>query len=169
MEPLERLAPLFTYPDDAYVPHAQAAAAALDDPALAAFAARVGALTTTALQERFIETFDLNAACTLEIGWHLFGEHYERGEFLVRLRGRLREAGIPESGELPDHLQHVLPLVARFEPQTAAAFVDQHLAPALERIAGAMPADNPFSDLLHATLVCARAAGPAVPVGGPHD
>src|SRR6266568_3182701 len=57
-----------------------------------------------ARQELYVQTFEFNPACTLELGWHLFGENYERGEFLVRMREQLRRHGIAESNELPDHL-----------------------------------------------------------------
>ncbi len=43
-------------------------------------------------EELYTRTFDLNPVCALEIGWHLFGEDYERGAFLVRMRDQLRRA-----------------------------------------------------------------------------
>ena len=64
------------------------------------------------LEEAYTRTFDVNPACALEIGWHLFGEDYMRGQFLVRMRGELAKYGIPESSELPDHLTHVLAVIA---------------------------------------------------------
>ena len=71
-------------------------------------------------QELYVQTFEFNPACTLELGWHLFGENYERGEFLVRMRDLLRRHGIAESTELPDHLTHVLALVGRLDHEEAA-------------------------------------------------
>ena len=38
------------------------------------------------LQELYTRTFDWNPDTSLEIGWHLYGENYERGEFLVEVR-----------------------------------------------------------------------------------
>ena len=64
------------------------------------------------LEETYARTFDINPACALEVGWHLFGEEYARGLFLVRLRGEMREHGVEESSELPDHITHVLALIA---------------------------------------------------------
>jgi len=43
-------------------------------------------------------TFDINPACALEVGWHLFGEDYMRGQFLVRMREELSKYEI--AGEL---------------------------------------------------------------------
>ncbi len=64
------------------------------------------------VEEAFTGTFDVNPACALEVGWHLFGEEYARGMFLVRMREELRKYDLCESVELPDHLSHVLAVVA---------------------------------------------------------
>ena len=37
------------------------------------------------LQESYTQIFDLNPVCTLEAGYHLFGENYKRGLFLANL------------------------------------------------------------------------------------
>ncbi len=166
MDPLTMLASLFLYPDDEYARRAGAAAAALEHPALETFAGRIATLGTTALQERFIDTFDLNAAATLEIGWHLYGEQYERGELLVMLRQRLRGARIAETSELPDHLIHVLPLLAAMIATERAEFVERYLRPALEKIAAAVPPENPFSDLVRATREIAVRAEELTPAAG---
>ena len=91
-----------------------------------------------AMQELYVQTFEFNPACTLEIGWHIFGENYERGEFLVRMRDLLRRHGIAESSELPDHLCHILPLLDRLEPEEAADLVGQFVLPALTKIKDAL-------------------------------
>lgn len=162
MEPLTALAPLFDYPDQAYAARVSACASA-GAPAMQAFAERIAGLGVTRLQESFIETFDMNPAATLEIGWHIFGEQYERGDFLVMLRQRLRDANIAETTELPDHLLHVLPLVAAMDHEERAAFVDRYLAPALEKIATAVPQASPFADLVRAVrqIACAATEGAA--------
>jgi nitrate reductase molybdenum cofactor assembly chaperone len=121
--------PLFAYPDETYADRAAACAAVTG-------------------QEAFIQAFDMNPNATLEIGWHLFGEQYERGEFLVDLRGRLRAAEIPETGELPDHLLHVLPLLERLEPEDARRFAEKFLLPALEKIEAGLPAESVFAALV---------------------
>jgi nitrate reductase molybdenum cofactor assembly chaperone len=94
-------------------------------------------------QELYVQTFEFNPAATLEIGWHLFGENYERGEFLVQMRDELRRHGIPESTELPDHLTYLLPLIARMDRGEAAGLAGQHLLPALAKIKAAL-AGNPY-------------------------
>ncbi|MCP3987340.1 MAG: nitrate reductase, partial [bacterium] len=80
---------------------------------LAAFMDHVEACALTEREELFTRTFDINPACTLELGWVLYGQDYARGAFLVKMRQMLVEHGIRESGELPDHLTHVLQLLGQ--------------------------------------------------------
>jgi len=108
-------------------------------------------LVTEELEELYTRTFDLNPACALEVGWHLFGENYSRGEFLVKMRGEMRRLGLRESTELPDHLAHVLAVLARLDPDQAEKFAGRFVLPALEKIlAGLAGKDNPFVNLLEA-------------------
>jgi len=139
---MDQLAPLFQYPGDGYCAQAARCAETLGAPELHEFARLVAPLRTEELQELFIQTFDLNPNCAPDIGWHIFGEQYERGEFLVKLRGEMRRHGLPESAELPDHLTHVLPLVARMEEGEAAEFVASLLLPALDKMIAALEGKN---------------------------
>jgi nitrate reductase assembly molybdenum cofactor insertion protein NarJ len=99
-----------------------------------------------AMQEIYIQTFEFNPACALEMGWHLFGENYERGEFLVRMRAELRRHGIAETSDLPDHLTHLLRLAGRMEREEAARLAGESLLPALAKID--LAGDNPYRPLL---------------------
>jgi nitrate reductase assembly molybdenum cofactor insertion protein NarJ len=101
------------------------------------------------VQELYVQTFEFNPACTLEIGWHLFGENYERGEFLVRMRGLLRRHGFAESTELPDHLTHLLALINRLNHDEAAELAGLFILPALGKIKEALK-DNPYGPLINA-------------------
>ena len=100
-----------------------------------------------AMQELYVQTFELNPACTLEIGWHLFGENYERGEFLVRMREQLRRHGVAESIELPDHLTHLLALIGRMEHSEATDLVGSSVLPGLGKIKAAL-GDSTYSELI---------------------
>lgn len=162
MQAFEAMAPLFAYPQDDYADRALACARELDSDDLRAFAALMAAMPVPAQQELFVQTFDLNPASTLEIGWHLYGEQYERGDFLVELRQQLREAGIPETGELPDHFLHVLPLLSRMPSENAATFAGARLLPAIDKIAAALPDGSPFHRLIRAI----RALAPVSPAAG---
>jgi nitrate reductase assembly molybdenum cofactor insertion protein NarJ len=101
----------------------------------------------SAEQELYVQTFEFNPNCTLEIGWHLFGENYERGEFLVRMREQLRRYGIAEGSELPDHLTHLLILIGRMEHEEAAELAGQFLLPALAKIRDGLK-DNSYGSLI---------------------
>jgi len=79
----------------------------------------VAGMSDEEVQELYTRTFDINAVCTLEVGWHIYGEDYARGAFLVKMRQELRDRELPESGELPDHLTHVLILLGRLEGEQA--------------------------------------------------
>jgi nitrate reductase delta subunit len=116
-----------------------------------AFAAAVAGESLESLQELYTRTFDLNPECSLEIGWHLFGEEYERGAFLVKMRQELRRYGIPESTELPDHLTHALRLAARMAAEDARVFSSRFILPALEKMLAAMEGKgNPYRNVLEA-------------------
>ncbi len=111
-----------------------------------AWASRLRYPDDPAMQELYVQTFEFNPACTLEIGWHLFGENYERGEFLVRMREQLRAHGIQESTELPDHLTHLLPLLDRMEPESAAELACDYIIPALQKLK--LEEQNPYYPVL---------------------
>jgi nitrate reductase assembly molybdenum cofactor insertion protein NarJ len=116
----------------------------------------------TAMQELYVQTFEFNPACTLEIGWHLFGENYERGEFLVRMREQLRRYGIAETTELPDHLTYLLVLIGRMERGEAAELAGQFLLPALAKIREGLK-DNAYGLLIAAVQAKLEADYPDAP------
>ena len=115
-----------------------------------------------ATQELYVQTFEFNPACTLEIGWHLYGENYERGEFLVRMREQLRRYGIAETSDLPDHLRHVLLLIGRADHHEATELAGQFVLPALGKIRGALK-DNAYSPLIAAIEAKLEADFPDAP------
>lgn len=86
------------------------------------------------LQENYTRTFDFNPDRALEVGWHLFGERYERGTFIVKMRETLRRLNLTESSELPDHLFHVLAALGRMENDEAKDFATLFVLPALRKI-----------------------------------
>ncbi len=150
-EQFEPLAALLTYPRRDYAENAARAVACCGAvSALTEYGTQVSSLPLDELQELYTRTFDLRPICPLELGWHLFGEDYDRGLLLARMRGLLREHGITEQIELPDHLSHAMLLLARMEPTEAGDFASVVVVPALERMLSQMPDDNLFSSLLQA-------------------
>jgi nitrate reductase assembly molybdenum cofactor insertion protein NarJ len=157
LDVLAGLGGLLTYPDERYggvLDPLRAAADDVDGVAAAdvrAFAAWVGATPVTGLQEAFTQTFDLNPVCALEVGWQLFGEEYERGAFLVHARQLLREHGIAEGGELPDHLSSMLALLPRLPSGHANQMAADALVPAVGKMTAAIEgAPSPFRPLIRA-------------------
>jgi nitrate reductase molybdenum cofactor assembly chaperone NarJ/NarW len=151
---LDLIAQLFEYPTAGYrerITEAAAAIALTDAHAadlLGTFAEAIGGRSLAAMEELYIQTFDLNPDACLEVGWHLFGEDYARGEFLVKVRHEMRRYGVAEREELPDSLLCVLPLAARMAQDEAAIFRSKYLLPAVEKLRKAIPADsNPFAAL----------------------
>jgi len=126
---------------------------------IAAFADGIAALEESGVEELFTRVFDLNPVCCLDLGWHLYGQAYERGRFLVRLRGLLREHGVAENGELPDHASHVLPLLGRMEVE-AAGELARDIAPALDKMCAAVAAgaENSYGHVLEAARIVVREA-----------
>lgn len=169
VEALGRVAALLTYPGYGYGRDLDALAARVRglDPAaataLAEFGRYVGGASIEGLQEAFTQTFDLNPVCALEVGWQLFGEEYERGTFMVEMRRLLREHGVPERGELPDHLSSLLTLLPRLPAADARTLASDALVPAVAKMRHAIEeSDSSFRPLMQAidrlVAVCAEPA-----------
>jgi nitrate reductase delta subunit len=120
-----------------------------DSQILHRFASQVESSSLEELEELFTRTFDLNPVCCLEVGWQLYGEDYNRGSFMVKMRQQLRSLGIAESIELPDHLSNLLPLLARLEPAEAGPLCASYILPALRKMQqGITGKDNPYEEVL---------------------
>ncbi|MBI4376941.1 MAG: nitrate reductase molybdenum cofactor assembly chaperone [Elusimicrobia bacterium] len=163
----EALGALLRYPDEelpARLAEAKAAAPESAQSFLAAFAAGAGTAPLRELEEIYTRTFDMNPDCSLDVGWHLYGEQYERGAFLVEMRQRMRGLGLKEDHELPDHLSHALAVHSRMEPGEARRFSDGCLRPAVEKIlAGLGQGLNPYRHILSAILASLGAPATASP------
>ncbi len=155
-EPYEVLAEILHYPGEDFPSRLARCRETLGSEggvaaALATFADCLAPLSAAEREELYIRAFDMNPAGALEIGWHLFGETYDRGAFLVKMREALRRYGLPESSELPDHLIHVLPILGRMEKAAADSFADACVLPALEKIVAALEKkSNPYEYALGA-------------------
>jgi nitrate reductase delta subunit len=106
-----------------------------------------------------VSTFDLNPKCTLDVGWHLFEDAYERGVLLAMLREELERNAVPEHGELPDHLPSVLMLLDRVDASRRAELIHL-LAPAFEALQKALASSgSPYAPLVKGVLTTALAGG----------
>lgn len=161
---LDLIAQLFEYPTAGYRERVTEVAAALAPAGagtaalLESFAESIGGRSLAGLEELYIQTFDLNPDACLEVGWHLFGEDYARGEFLVKVRHEMRRYGVAERDELPDSLLCLLPLAARMAEDEAVVFRTKYLLPAVEKLREAVPAGvNPYATLCAALASLLRA------------
>ncbi len=153
-------------------------------PLARAWQGYVEATPLGSLQEQYTHTFDLNPVCSLAVGYYLFGEDYQRGMFLVRMRECLESVGLEGERELPDHLPVVLRWLARTpEEELRREMVTECLLPVLrqmeqalaplagacESLSEASEGDNPYRSLLQVVrLVLERdlqERGPTVAAG----
>ncbi len=153
----EALSRVLTYPGADYLEFVQELPRALSDTdpelqaAVGLFASEVEGLSLTEIQEVFTRTFDLNPACSLEVGWHLFGEEYARGAFMVSIRERLRRYGVEENGELPDHLTHLLLLLEAMDASDRGKLAGAYVLPAVRKMLKALEGkENPYGGVIQA-------------------
>jgi len=156
-ELFDHLADLFVYPVAGFRTRFDQALDCLEAEDVAAaeklapLAQKVGDVSEEDLEELYTRTFDINPSCTLEIGWQLFGEDYNRGSFLVHMRELMRELGVEEGTELPDHVMHVLPVLGRLDPEEAVGFSHRFLQPALDKMLEAFAdPENPYRGAVEA-------------------
>jgi nitrate reductase assembly molybdenum cofactor insertion protein NarJ len=143
-EILKAFAPLLRYPGDDYLSHVERALAccAGEKEAKAQLTALrdfVKGRTGWELEEEFTRTFDINPSITMDIGFHLFGLAYKRGEFLVKMQGALRSVGMQAGTELADHLPTLLELAAMLPGEEGLQLVEECIAPALKKMLEAVP------------------------------
>ncbi len=166
-EAYDVLAALLTYPADDQEMESLVSLRRLPGAAAAehaAFVAKTAPLSLHDRQELYIQTFDLNPVCALEMGWHLFGENYDRGLLLVKMREQLRMSGLAETTELPDHLTNGLRLLARMEHESGAYFAEAVVLPALEKMLESIRGkNNPYEHVLEATRLAVREDFPELP------
>lgn len=120
--------------------------------ALASFREAVKNMSLSELQEVYTRTFDLSPVCTLDIGYHLFGENYKRGVFLANLRETEAPFDLGQEHQLPDYLPVLLRLLTKLDDEgLRSALVADCMIPALEKmLAKLSEGDNPYRYLLGA-------------------
>ena len=170
----DAVATLLTYPGADTAPELVGACLLLEagvDPLAEAardFREFVEACEPTRLEELFTTVFDINPQCTLELGWHLYGEDYKRGSFLVDMRSIMAGVGVEESAELPDHLTHALRVLDRLPAPKDVQFSTEYVQPALVKmLEGYDDEKSPWRPLLVALLGALEARyGETVPIAG---
>ncbi len=145
----QTLADLLEYPNSNWDSKMSACA---DNDALIEFRSGIATLALSDLQELYTRTFDLNPVCALEIGYHLFGENYKRGEFLASLRMTEAPFDLGQEHQLPDYLPVVLRLLNQLDDQELrASLISECLIPALEKMLKPLSeSENPYRHLIEA-------------------
>jgi nitrate reductase molybdenum cofactor assembly chaperone len=119
---------------------------------LATFTEGIDGVEAGELEELYTRTFDNVADRSLEVGWQLFGENYARGVLMVRFRALMRDHGVSERTELPDHLTHVLALLGRLPEDKSAAFAGHQVLQAVDKmVEGLRSYESPWVGVLEAT------------------
>ena len=136
---LERLAPLCEYPGGDFHARCDALGANLEGSAARAaadeFRVAVAELPLERLQEIYAATFDLNPACCLYAGYHLFGDSYKRGALMAKLNAEYRSRGYDPGNELPDHLAVLFRFLAGLDDaDLRSELLEELVLPALDRI-----------------------------------
>ncbi len=124
--------------------------------AFTAFLERIGQLTQGEWEELCTRTLDLTPLAAPYVGFQVWGDTYQRGEFLTTMKQEMAKYGICLEGELPDHLVLVLNYLGRAsEPLPELVEV---AVPAIERMLVTLhnaDPDNPYLELLKAAqLAC---------------
>ena len=152
-EVYEKLAALLEYPNESFPSRIRTAQNVAND-----FIGRVGTLSLSELQELYTRTFDLNPVCALEIGYHLFGENYKRGEFLAHLRETEAPFDLDQEQQLPDYLPVLLRLLNKLEDEELrASLIGECLMPGIEKmLASLKDIENPYRYLLQTVRTSLR-------------
>ena len=95
----------------------------------------VTAMPREKLEEAYTETFDLAVERCPYVGYHLFGDGYNRSRFLQELSARYRARGFKSGSELPDHLPVMLRYLAAGEARAEREeILREAIEPALEKM-----------------------------------
>jgi nitrate reductase molybdenum cofactor assembly chaperone len=117
--------------------------------ALSPFLRHVTATEASLVEEGYTRTFDWSRERSLDLGWHLHGETYDRGAFMVRMRELLRRGGIAEEGQLPDHLPRVLAALDALGADEMRELVADEILPAVLRLEqGFRDRDDPYAGVI---------------------
>ncbi len=159
----EALSELIDYPEPDLVPTAERCRRRLPDGHVAAagleqFAAAIAGLGGDAREELYARTFDFHPPHCLDLGYQLFGEGYNRGVFLAKVKRAAVEHRVDSDVQLADHLTVVLRLLTRLPTAEARALLDEVAVPVLAKVLGTFGDEvNPYRPLLEAVQATLRA------------
>jgi nitrate reductase delta subunit len=104
------------------------------------------------LRAAYVGAFDLAAATTLHLTYHVWGDARERGAALADLNRRFRAAGLRLAAwELPDHLPLLLEFAAA-HPPAGVPILQEYRAPIATVEGRLREAGHPYAPLLTAIV-----------------
>lgn len=108
-----------------------------------------------AVQQHYVETFDLDKRCGLYLTFYGEGDRRQRGSALLRLKRLYRAAGLPlEGSELPDYLPVMLEFAAAVPDPRMGTFVLREHRAALELLRHSLDGrDTPYVHVIHAVCL----------------
>jgi nitrate reductase delta subunit len=122
-------------------------------------------LSPAAWEELHTRTLDLAPIFAPYVGFVIFGENYQRGEFMAGVKVAQDEVEIDRRGELPDHLEPVLRyLAATDQPFPGLVEVFAQAVSKMRKTLKEAEADSPYRHVLAAAAEAAEWL--EVPVGG---
>ncbi len=129
------------------------------------FLAEIEKLDLAGWEELHTRTLDLAPIFAPYVGYVIWGDSYQRGEFMAEMKGAQDEAGIERYGELPDHLDPIARYLAVVdEPSPWLVELFPKAIGEMKKTLKAAEKDNPYRHVLRAME---EAAGKlATPVGG---
>lgn len=99
------------------------------------FSDYINSKTLYEVEEVFGFTFHIQAICFLDIGYVLFGEDYNRGEFLVNMKREQAKINHNCGEELADNLPHVLHLLGKSDDmELVQELAVRAVVPAVEKM-----------------------------------
>lgn len=108
-----------------------------------------------ALEEVYLETFEMRAECALYAGHQIFSEDWRRGAFMAALKEQYRVHGISIGLELPDHLSMLLRYLESLAPgDEMEELIGDCIIPAVRKVQAAIEGRSPYSHVLEALLHC---------------
>lgn len=149
------LAQVLEYPDGHYLQRVKkvrqmlAARAEGEKYKMSRFSDFVSHARIDALEELYVQTFDVQSICCLDVGYVMFGEDYRRGQFMAQLKILENKYAVQCGSELPDFLPNILRLLPALKYEECCSLIEKIVGPAMEKmLAGFATGGNVFQEPL---------------------
>ena len=115
------------------------------------FLSEIETLDLSGWEELHTRTLDLAPVFAPYVGYVIWGDSYQRGEFMAAMKVAQDEVGIERDGELPDHLDPVSRyLAAAYEPDPGLVELFPTAIEKMQKTLKAAEKRNPYRHILRA-------------------